>query len=283
MVPDAEEGHMQLRAAVLGSPVAHSLSPAIHRAGYAALGLARWSYDAYDVGGEALASFVGGLDDSWRGLSLTMPLKEVAFEVAVTVSGVARAAASVNTLVRRPDGGWDGDNTDVAGLAGALGDVRHEGTATVLGAGATTRSAVLALRSLGVHRVRVAARRPDAVEALQEWAAALPPPVPAIERAPLEAWPDTDDRLFVATLTPEPSVGMGELLAGSRRRHGGAVLLDVVYAGWPTPLARAATAEGMGVVSGVDMLVHQGAAQFRLFTGVEAPLSAMFDAVAAYR
>ncbi len=274
---------MQLRAAVLGSPVAHSLSPAIHRAGYAALGLGGWSYDAIDVPREGLAGFVAGLDATWRGLSLTMPLKEVAFDVATTVSEVARAAGAINTLVRREDGGWDATNTDVAGLARALRGASHDGTATVVGAGATTRSAVLALGTLGVERVRVAARRPEAVADVVRWASSLPGPAPRVVGVPLAEWVRTDDRLFVATLPPEPSAAMGALVAASDLAYDGAVLLDVVYAEWPTPLARAASAAGMRVVSGVDMLVHQGAEQFRLFTGHEAPLEAMLAAVASYR
>ena len=109
-----------MRAAVLGSPISHSLSPVLHRAGYTAAGLSGWEYGAHDVDAAGLAAFVAGLGPQWRGLSLTMPLKQAAAEVASTVSDVARRAAAVNTLVRRDDGGWDATNTDVLGLVRAL-------------------------------------------------------------------------------------------------------------------------------------------------------------------
>ena len=139
-----------LNAAVLGRPVAHSLSPLLHRAGYRALGLDDWAYGAHDLGADDLAAWVAQRDDSWRGLSLTMPLKEAAFAVAATVSQTARLTGAVNTLVRRDDLGWDAHNTDVHGLVGALGHLDHGGSATLLGSGATARSAAVALARLGV-------------------------------------------------------------------------------------------------------------------------------------
>ena len=109
-----------MRAAVLGSPIAHSLSPVIHRAGYLAAGLTGWEYTAHEVDADALPGFVGGLDTSWRGLSLTMPLQAVAGALATTVDAVATRSGAVNTLVRRADGGWDATNTDVVGVIEAL-------------------------------------------------------------------------------------------------------------------------------------------------------------------
>jgi len=263
------------RAAVLGSPIAHSLSPTLHNAGYAALGLTDWSYAAEPVEVTGFSGFVAGLDASWRGLSLTMPLKEVAFGVTVSVSVVAEEAGSINTLIHRPDGHWDGDNTDVVGLARALAGVEHGGGATVLGAGATARSAVLALRSLGVGSVRVAARRPEAVAALADWAGRLSGGAVLVTACELGGWADDPSRLVVSTLPPGPSATVGGALDGAGSSFEGVTLLDVVYADWPTPLARAASAHGMQVISGLDMLVHQAAEQFRLFTGHEAPVEAM--------
>ena len=105
-----EPGALLSRAAVLGSPVAHSLSPALHQTAYAALGLEDWTYDRFEVDEGGLAPFVEGLGESWRGLSLTMPLKVAAFAVADEVSGLAREAGAINTLVRRGSG-WAADNT----------------------------------------------------------------------------------------------------------------------------------------------------------------------------
>ena len=107
-------------AAVLGSPISHSLSPALHRAAYGALGLSGWVYDAHEVKAPELVGFVAGLGPQWAGLSLTMPLKEAAFEVADEVTVLAREVGAINTLVRLPDGRWSGDNTDVYGVSQAL-------------------------------------------------------------------------------------------------------------------------------------------------------------------
>ncbi len=138
-----------MKAAVLGSPIAHSLSPALHRAGYAALGL-DWTYDRFELTADQLPAFVAGLDDDWRGLSLTMPLKVACLEVADQVTPLAQRAGAGNTLVRTAEG-WLADNTDIPGLVAALLPSWHGWTrAAILGAGATARSAVLALERLGV-------------------------------------------------------------------------------------------------------------------------------------
>ncbi|MGL4745319.1 MAG: shikimate dehydrogenase [Dermatophilaceae bacterium] len=262
-----------LRAAVLGSPVAHSLSPVVHRAGYIAVGLGDWRYDAYEVGVDGLAGHLGALGVEWRGLSLTMPLKEAALEVATDVDDVARLAGTANTLVRRLDGGWDATNTDVAGVSGALRP--HLGAsperALILGAGATARSAVVALARLGVTTLTVRARDTGKAADLLSWALGLDIGVRSGSVAGLGPWLTTADQVVVSTVPPPAAAAVA---AGVPDRHPG-VLLDVVYAGWPTPVARAATAAGMTVVSGLDLLVHQAGEQFRRFTGVEAPLAAM--------
>ena len=107
------------RAAVLGKPIAHSLSPVLHQAGYAAVGLTGWEYTAVECAESELAGLVAGLDGSWAGLSLTMPLKEVALRVATAVSPLATALGAANTLVRREDG-WYAENTDAPGMVDAL-------------------------------------------------------------------------------------------------------------------------------------------------------------------
>jgi shikimate dehydrogenase len=262
-----------LRAAVLGSPIAHSLSPVLHRAGYAAAGLEEWRYDAHEVDAAALPGFVAALGPQWRGLSLTMPLKEAAAALATTVDDVARRAAAVNTLVRRDDGGWDATNTDVIGLVRALRPHLREGStrALVLGAGATARSAVLALAELGVTTLTVRARDTSRAADLLAWALDLGTGIRNGSVAALGPWVTTRDDVVVSTLPGSA----GDVAAATVPSAHPGVLLDVVYAGWPTPLARAAAASGMTVVSGLDMLVHQAAEQFRLFTGHEAPVDAM--------
>ena len=262
-----------MRAAVLGSPIAHSLSPALHRAGYLAAGLSGWEYDAHEVEADGLAGFVGELGPDWRGLSLTMPLKEVAAEVATTVDAVARRAGAANTLVRRADGGWDATNTDVVGVVRSLAPhLRDAPTrALVLGAGATARSAVLALAELGVTTLTVRARDTAKAADLLAWALDLGTGIRNGSVAGLGPWVTTRDDLVVSTLPGSA----GEVAAATVPAAHSGILLDVVYAGWPTPLARAAAAAGMTVVSGLDLLVHQAGEQFRLFTGHDAPVEAM--------
>jgi shikimate 5-dehydrogenase len=252
--------------------VAHSLSPTLHTAGYRALGLTAWTYAAHELDEEQLPEWVQGLDGSWRGLSLTMPLKEVAFTVATTVTETARVTGAVNTLVRRRDGGWDAHNTDVRGIEAALAGVDHDGTATVLGGGATARSTILALGGLGVERVLLAVRADARPETLR---LAVHAGV-AVEVVPLASWGTAHRGGLVVSTLPPVAAAAAAAAMGRRRRSG--TLMDVVYADWPTPLATAAAAVGLEVVSGLDMLVHQAAEQFRLFTGEPAPVQAMYAA-----
>lgn len=262
-----------MRAGVLGSPIAHSLSPVIHRAGYSAAGLAGWEYDAHEVDEIALPGFVAGLDAQWRGLSLTMPLKEAAATLATTVDAVARRAGAVNTLVRRVDGGWDATNTDVHGIVMALRPHLPAGAtrALVLGSGATARSGVLALAELGITTLTVRARDTSKAADLLAWALGLGLGVRSGSVAELGPWLTTKDDVVLSTLP----AAAGDVVAATVPASHAGVLLDVVYAGWPTAPARVAVEAGMTVVSGLDMLVHQAAEQFRLFTGREAPVEAM--------
>lgn len=265
----APEAVATSRAGVLGSPIGHSLSPTLHRAGFVAAGLPDWSYTAHEVGEGGLPPFVGGLDETWRGLSLTMPLKVAAFEVAGSVTATARAARAVNTLVRT-DTGWAADNTDVHGVTAALrdGGATEIASATIIGSGATARSALLGLVGLGATRITVAARTPERAEALRDVA-----PVD-LTVVPLADWAGTGDRAVVSTLPGGPA-GAAAAHFAEAADLSGTVLLDVVYADWPTPLAAAAAARGATVVSGIEMLVHQAARQFELFTGRAAPVAAM--------
>ena len=263
-----------VRAGVLGSPVAHSLSPALHTAAYAAAGLTHWSYAAIEVGKGELRGAVAGLDDSWQGLSLTMPLKEEALALATEVSPLATAARAINTLVRRRDGGWDGDNTDVHGIVAALGEVEHGGRARVLGAGATARSAVLALRELRVERLDVAARRAEASASLVDLARRHGLQARTV---PLAEWAGAAPPLVVSTVPVGAGPALAALLPPAQGR--GLTLFDVVYAPWPSPLAAAVLAAGGRVVSGLEMLLHQAARQVELFTGRPADLTAMRAAV----
>lgn len=262
-----------MKAAVLGSPIAHSLSPAVHAAGYAALGLTDWSYTLVEMDVAGLPGFVAGLDEQWRGLSLTMPLKEVCLEVAGVVTPLAQRAGAGNTLVRQEEGGWLADNTDVPGLVDALSPAwqREWTRAAILGAGATARSAVLALASMGVPDVTVFARSAERALSLREWAATAAPDV-TLGVEPLVRWTTGTHPAVLSTL---PGAAADHFVLPGRRTG---LLFDAVYASWPTPLARAAASAGMTVVGGLDLLVHQAARQFELFTGLPAPIEAMLAA-----
>jgi shikimate dehydrogenase len=265
------------RAAVLGKPVAHSLSPVIHNAGYAAAGLAGWSYVAIECAEAELPGLVAGLGPEWAGLSLTMPLKEVALAVADAASPLATTLGAANTLIRR-DGGWFAENTDAGGVCDALrgaGVARAE-TVAVLGAGGTARAALAAARDLGASSVTVYARRATAVDELRPVASALGLRVSHVDfAAAAEATADV-----VISTVP---AGAADPLATALRWPPATVLLDVLYHPWPTPLAAAAAAAGCRVVSGLDMLLGQAVRQFELFTGVPAPVVAMRAALTSHR
>jgi len=270
------------QAAVLGSPIGHSLSPALHMAAYRALGLSHWSYGAHEVQAPALRRFVAGLGPQWAGLSLTMPLKEAAFEVADEVSDLAREVGAINTLVRRADGGWSGENTDVYGVSQSL----HEAgctqvtSALVLGSGATARSVVAALASLGCEKVTFAVRSAARQETLDQASrAGLEVDVVGLGQV-ADLLGDT--RVVISTLPGNalPGNTLPENALTGRLLHEGPrpvghLLMDVVYTGWPTPLARTFHEAGASVVSGLEMLVHQAAEQVRLMTGLCPPVDQM--------
>ena len=267
------------RAAVLGSPIAHSLSPVLHRAAYAELGLADWTYDAYEVDEASLPGFLSGLDASWAGLSLTMPLKRAVISLLDGITETARAVEAVNTVLFHADGSRTGANTDVPGLIAALaergvGEVR---SAAVLGAGATASSALAALAALPGSgagsssnvEVEVYLRNHVRAAEIEHVAAACGVKVQIRDWA--EAASAFEHGLVIST-TP---AGAADELAGSVPSAPGA-LFDVLYHPWPTPLAAAWRAAGGTVLGGLDLLVHQAVLQVELMTGrVPAPLAVM--------
>jgi shikimate dehydrogenase len=267
------------RAAVLGKPIAHSLSPVIHNAGYRAAGLRDWSYTAIECAEAELPGLVAALGPEWAGLSLTMPLKEVALGVADEISEVARAAGAVNTLVRRGDGGWRGDNTDVPGMVTVLtsAGVPTRPTVTVLGAGGTARAAVAAAARLSPASITVVARRPAAIEALRPIADASGVPVRGAQ------WPHAVEHCGADVLISTVPAGVADELAGLVDWSSVGFYFDVLYHPWPTPMATAAQAAGRRIGSGLDLLLAQAVEQFVQFTGVTAPVAAMRQALTAAR
>ncbi|NIZ89843.1 shikimate dehydrogenase [Kineococcus rubinsiae] len=272
-----------MRAAVCGSPIQHSLSPALHRAAYAALELDGWEYDLLEVDEERLPHVVSALDATWAGLSLTMPLKQAVIPLVDEVSDFARAVGSVNTVVvqprldRRGVPGRRGvrlraENTDVIGLVTALAEqgAQRISRGVVLGGGATARSAVVALLQAGCTRPVVVVRNATRAGELRAVAARLGGELDVRDWSELPVALTAD--VVLSTVPIGASAAMTEALLGGFRPVWWPLLLDVVYAPWPTPLA---AAWGGVVVGGFEMLLHQAAAQVQLMTGRTAPVEAM--------
>ncbi|PBC81298.1 shikimate dehydrogenase [Streptomyces sp. 2224.1] len=259
------------RAAVLGSPIAHSLSPVLHRAAYRELGLSDWTYDRHEVDEAALPAFMERLDATWAGLSLTMPLKRAVIPLLDEISPTASSVEAVNTVVLAADGRRLGDNTDIPGMLAALRErgVRQVERASVLGAGATASSALAALSRLCTGEVTAYVRSRARADEMRGWGERLGVTVRTA------AWEDAA-AAFEAPLTiaTTPAGATDALAAAVPDRPG--TLFDVLYDPWPTTLATAWAARGGAVVGGLDLLVHQAVLQVEQMTGRSpAPLAAM--------
>ncbi|TFC15377.1 shikimate dehydrogenase [Cryobacterium algoritolerans] len=252
------------RLAVLGSPIAHSQSPALHRAAYAALGL-DWGYDAIDVPAGSLGEFLADLDSDWRGLSLTMPLKHEVLGHLAGLDRVATVTGSANTvLIGQVDGRrtLHGFNTDVTGLVRALaeGGMRRAGHVTVLGAGATAASAVVAAAELGAEAVEVLARTPAKAAPLVELGRSVGVVVTLSSWAGASESGRTSD-LVISTL-PGGVTPRDDFPVELRSQ---ALLLDVSYSPWPSALASSWLEAAGTVISGLELLLYQAVVQVRIF------------------
>ena len=271
------------RAAVLGKPIGHSLSPVIHSAGFAASGLLTWSYTAIECAEAEMGELVAGMGPEWAGLSVTMPLKETALAIADAASPVATATGAANTLVHRPDGSWYADNTDVPGMIRVLTDLgiaRAPGV-TVLGGGGTARAALAAAAHLGTTEVTVVTRRREALSEMEPAAAALQVRLIGVD------WTDAASTFDTDTVISTVPKGAADDLAATVTWRPGSVLFDAIYDPWPTPLAEAAAANGARIASGLDLLLAQALGQFEQFTGVvpapEGPMREALQAAASLR
>ncbi|MFI2364172.1 shikimate dehydrogenase [Promicromonospora sp. NPDC019610] len=279
------------RAAVLGHPVAHSLSPVLHTAAYRALDLAGWDYGVHDVTEDTLAAFLADVEgdpaQAWAGLSLTMPLKQAVIPLLDHVEPLAEAVGAVNTVLFTAVGGavtTTGTNTDVHGIVAALREglgagARPVAEAVVLGGGATAASALAALAELGCASARVFVRSLDRIGPLRA-AVARMGVTPSFEVFDDTATPSalvTADAVVSTTPRYAADTWAKLLTDGDRAPRG--VLLDVVYDPRPTALQSAWTALGARAVGGERMLLHQAAEQVRLMTGHVAPLAAMDEAL----
>ncbi len=251
---------MVTRLEVWGDPIAHSRSPQLQLAAYAALGL-DWSYERRQVDEASFGGQLRSLDSSFRGLSLTMPLKGVAYRAATTRDRAAELTGAVNTLLFTADG-RHGFNTDIGGIAR---DLREHGldapaSARIVGAGATATSALVALDELGVERVEVVARRPEAAASLVALGERIGIGV-TVARLAADAFRAAD--VTISTLPGEAP--LDPVVAGNLAEAGG-LLYDVVYGHWPTTLAQAWKSRGGEAVWGLGMLLHQALLQVRVFT-----------------
>ncbi|WP_225635337.1 shikimate dehydrogenase [Streptomyces solaniscabiei] len=259
------------RAAVLGSPIAHSLSPVLHRTAYAELGLEGWTYDRFDVDEEALPGFFEKLGPEWAGLSLTMPLKRAVIPLLDGISETAASVDAVNTVVFTEDGRRTGDNTDIPGMVAALREhgIEKVDTAAVLGAGATASSALAALARVCTGEVTVYVRSEARAAEMRGWAERLDVDVRIAD------WAHAEQALHAPLVVATTPAGTTDALAAAVPKMPG-TLFDVLYDPWPTALAARWSAYGGAVVSGLDLLLHQAVLQVEQMTGrAPAPLGAM--------
>jgi shikimate dehydrogenase len=266
------------RAAVLGSPIAHSLSPALHSAAYRILGLA-WTYEAIECDEAALPALLGSLDESFVGLSLTMPLKRAVIPLLDDVSELVRAVGAANTVIFEGVGPFlrrRGENTDVRGMVIAVRQLRPDGVTSgvILGAGGTAAAAVAALRDLGVARPTVVVRDQARAADLQAAAQRLAVGIDLVE------WPAVAVLASAELVISTVPAGATDVLVGAQGSPLGAgqLLFDVLYHPWPTRFAAAALAAGAEVIGGLELLVQQAALQVELMTGRAAPVEAMREA-----
>jgi shikimate dehydrogenase len=277
---------------VLGDPVHHSLSPAIHNTALAELGL-DWIYLALPVTAADLASVVPALEAlDCRGLNVTIPHKQAVTALVAELSPLARRLGAVNTLVRRPQGGWLGTNTDVEGFLAPLRDADWQGQrAVVLGCGGSALAVLAGLEPLGFGSITVAGRNTTALAALLEGCRGW---LPTLE--PL-AWTTADEELLLQALaqadlvvncTPVGMASTTDPMAANRsplsaaaldRLRPGCGVYDLIYTPRPTALLRGASARECRTWDGLEMLVQQGAAALRLWSGRDTvPVAAMRQA-----
>ncbi|MGN6161808.1 MAG: shikimate dehydrogenase [Marmoricola sp.] len=271
-----------MRCAVLGSPIEHSLSPVLHRAAYAELGL-DWTYDAVEVGEADLDDFIDALGDGWRGLSLTMPLKRTVVGLLDVLEPLVEATGVANTVVF-DDGRRLGFNTDVPGAAQAMREQWSAplDSAVILGGGATAASLGWALADLGCRELRLFVRNPatvaETVDVIERH-----PLVPHVEVATLAQLTEAPRAEAVASTIPVEAQERAVLDALEATDP--TLVFDVIYDPWPTPLATRAAADGRVVVNGLDLLCHQAALQVALMTGRAPTVATMraagLDALAA--
>ncbi len=283
------------RLGVLGWPVAHSRSPAMHNAALEALGLDDWRYQLLPVGPERFAETVRALAPvGFVGANVTIPHKHAALELADTAGEAARAIGAANTLTFSPDGAISAENTDAPGFLAALGVSPRGMSAQVLGAGGSARAVVWALREAGAREVSVWNRTPERAESLARdlGVRAVARPVSAellvnctsvglASESEPEAASESGLESEPAGLRQSATEPQGLNLPAVTFDQVGTYshVVDLVYRTSPTPLLAAARSHDVRTVDGLEILLAQGALSFELWTGIEPPLQVMRDAL----
>lgn len=244
-----------IRAALLGSPVAHSLSPVLHRAAYRAMAL-DGEYEAIEIVASDLAQFIASRDESWTGFSLTMPLKEEVLRVADSVDPLVLQIQSANTLIRA-ESGWHALTTDVSGFQRALtahGVTQYENV-LIIGAGATARAAAAACDEFGRHLVVInrSVKREEAMRG-------------SVQRAVVSFINWSDELPQVDLVINTTPAGVADVFVTQFTARPRSVFFEALYHPWPTSLLAHWRALGGEVIDGLDLLVQQGIDQVALMS-----------------
>ncbi|MDH6532999.1 shikimate dehydrogenase [Aurantimicrobium minutum] len=245
--------------AVVGHPIAHSKSPALHHAAYSVLGL-DWSYEAIDVEPDAFPAFLAGPGAQLRGISVTMPHKTAALEASTSLDLLAERTLSVNTLFLASPDQILGFNTDVAGIVHAFQDagVTHARHVVIVGGGATASSAVAAAAEMGAEHISVLARTPAKAFFLEQVGQDCGVNVTVHLLEDMSSLTPAD--VVISTLPGTVAFSLDQLPRTAR-----ATLLDVAYSPWPSSRSAAWNVAGGEAVSGLRMLAHQALIQVRIF------------------
>ena len=246
-----------IKAAVLGSPIAHSLSPLLHQCAYQELGIAG-EYSKIELRSGELATFLASLDTTWTAFSLTMPLKVEVLEIASSVSAVSSRIKSANTLIKC-DGVWHASTTDVDGFTHALqsNGVDYSGRVLIIGAGATARAAAQACDGIASH-ISVMARSARGASEMSD----------CVQTSELDfvLWADAEALNFADVIISTTPEAASDSLAELFPQHPHGVFFDVLYKPWPTVALSSWTSAGGRVIDGLELLIHQGISQVELFT-----------------
>lgn len=262
-----------IKAAVLGSPISHSLSPRLHNEAYRFLKI-DGDYSSFDVTAGTLEEFLSKKSVGWNGFSLTMPLKEEAISIAQWVDPLVSRIASGNTLVRR-DNNWNLYSTDVQGFRSAwnIHNSVSPSTILILGSGATARAAIAAFDS---HQTKISvihrnSTREDAMRASVQHAI-----------VDFKQWDFVEDFYsFDLIINTTPKYALDEFASKILHQPAG-VFFDVIYDPWPTKFAQNWTQVGGVIMGGLELLIAQGIEQMKLYTGKELPTEALSEHLRGY-